>query len=103
MQDNQVYIRGTVKRDAEGVATPSGGKMMNFCLAIPDAFNRKTMVYVDCVAMAEIVDEIEGFLTEGEEVTVGGSLTFRTVTKENGKKKTGLSVYVESIDIKEEK
>ena len=97
MQDvNHVTLAGTVKQDAIARRVREGLRSMDFTLV---TCTRGKPVYVDCVAYGRVVDEqLEGFVNEGERIEVEGSLSFRTMTAQDGTRRTRSVVYVERAE-----
>lgn len=97
MTDNFVHIQGTVKHDSEAVVVRQGLSMMDFCLVVKD-FATGRDVFVDCFASDEVVDSLEGFVSEGETLEVTGHLTYRTITNKYGVKASRLYVFAEEVN-----
>jgi len=96
VKDNEVRVLGTVKRNASAENVRRGFSMLDFTLEVPTGDERR--VYVDCVATSPVVEEhFDGFVDAGETVGVVGHLTFRTYTNGNGRKVSGMVVYVEDV------
>ena len=93
---NEVRLVGTVKRDSEATELRNGVRVMDFCLVVPDAVYDHASVYVDCFAATDCVNQLDGFVTEGEALEVEGHLTFRTMTDHKGRKKSAMVVYVDN-------
>ena len=85
LPDNFVHLRGEVLRDSEVRHTKSGSPVFNFTLAVAGYKRDK---YADCVAFDSVVDQFEGFMQEGEDVEIFGSLSERTWTDPSGIKQT---------------
>lgn len=85
LPDNFVHLRGEVLRDSEVRHTKNGSPVFNFTLAVAGYKRDK---YVDCVAFDSVVDQFEGFMQEGEDVEIFGSLSERTWTDPSGIKQT---------------
>ena len=81
LPDKFVHLRGEVLRDSEVRHTKSGSPVFNFTLAVAGYKRDK---YVDCVAFDSVVDQFEGFMQEGEDVEIFGSLSERTWTDKSG-------------------
>lgn len=85
LPDNFVHLRGRVLRDSEVRHTKNGSPVLNFTLSVRDYKRDK---YVDCVAFDSVVDHLEGFMQEDEDVEVFGTLTERTWTDPSGIRQT---------------
>ncbi len=96
LPDNFVHIVGVCKRDADATQLRAGLQVLNFSLVVPDPFSDRD-VYIDCVAMGDAVDALEGFVTGGELLCVIGRLTFRSWTDANGVQRSGKVVYVDKV------
>lgn len=101
LPDNFVHMRGTVKRDAEARTVRDGLPILDFTLVVPSGDTARD-VYVDCVAYGDVVEDTEGFVEEGEEVTVEGRMGFRTWTDSYGNRKRGCIVVANSIECEED-
>lgn len=97
MNDNFVHIVGEVKHDSEAVTVRQGLRMMDFCLVVKDFATGKD-VFVDCFASDEVVESLEGFVSEGETLEVTGHLTYRTVTTKYGNRISRLYVFAEEVN-----
>lgn len=97
-KDNMVHIEGVVKRDAEATSPRPNVSVMGFTLTVIDQMNGGMPVYVDCFAANNVVEQLEGFVSEGERLAVDGCLTFRTMTDYKGRKKSALVVYAENVE-----
>lgn len=95
MNGNYVRLVGTVKRDATREWIRKGLPVMNFTVVVPSDGERGA--YVDCVAYGEIVEEFDGYVSEGEAIEVEGYLSFRSYTDSEGCRKTMQFVHVESM------
>ena len=85
LPDNFVHLRGEVLRDSEARQTKTGSPVFNFTLAVAGYRRAK---YVDCVAFDSVVEQFEGFMQEGEDVEIFGTLSERTWTDPSGIKQT---------------
>lgn len=74
MDNNEVRLRGTVKRDATA-AHSRGAHILDFALSVWSEENSRHDVY-DCRMTGESAayDVLEGFVNEGEELEVLGHL-----------------------------
>lgn len=96
--ENRVHIEGVVKRDAEASSPRPGVRVMNFTLSVQDPINDGMLTYVDCFAATDIVDQMDGYVEEGETMAIDGFLTFRTITDYKGRKKSTIIVYVQGFE-----
>lgn len=98
-RDNYVRLVGTVKRDSDANETGNGRSALDFTLVVSGIGNERP-TYVDCVAYDQLIVEqqLEGFVEAGEVLEVEGHLTFRSYTKPNGMMRSGLVVYVDSVE-----
>lgn len=97
--DNYVRIVGTVKRSVEAREIRSGLSALDLTLVV-DGVGGERPTFVDCVVYDQQIvrEQLEGFVEEGETYMVEGHLTFRSFTQSNGVMRTGLVVYVESME-----
>lgn len=95
---NSVHIEGVIKRDAQQKELRNGVRVMDFCLAVVDPLNESMSTYIDCFAATDAVDELDGYVEEGERLAVDGFLTFRTMTDHRGRRKSALIVNVEHAE-----
>jgi len=96
--NNSVHIEGVVKRDSQQKELRNGVRVMDFCLSVRDPLNDNMNTYIDCFAATDAVDELEGYVEEGERLAVDGFLTFRTMTDYKGRRKSALIVNVEHVE-----
>lgn len=99
LPDNFVHLRGEVLRDSEVRHTKNGSPVFNFTLAVA---GHKRDKYVDCVAFDSVVDQFEGFMSEGEDVEVFGALSERTWTDMSGITQTRDIVRCNKVIVHEE-
>ena len=102
METNIVFLTGTVKRDAVG-ANAGGNSVLDFALSV---FNGNRYDIYDCrtTSASDAYRQLEGFVSEGEELSVVGHLEKMTYTGSNKivgvsveVKRTNTIVYVDSI------
>ena len=74
MENNEVRLHGTVKRNAEA-GEYRGGKILDFALAVWNDANQRHDVF-DCrlTSMSAAYEQLEGFVNEGEEIELVGHL-----------------------------
>ena len=92
---NEVHIIGTVKR-TERAAKKGNVSVMKFCLVVKEPVTNRN-VMVDCFAPDDMVNELGGFVDEGERLEVYGHLSFRTNTDRLGNTRSVLTVYVTDV------
>ena len=109
MESNEVRLRGTVKRDAVA-AEGRGNKVLDFALEVWNESSKRKDVF-DCrmTSLSDAMDELEGFVSEGEELEVVGHLEKMTNTERQRVagvwmevRHTGVVVYVDEIIYTEE-
>lgn len=93
---NYVSIIGPVKRDARAERMRAGVVIMGFTLTV-NGNNGEPPAYIDCFASNEVVDQLEGYVTEGEVLEVHGYLSFRTMTDHKGVHRSRLMVIVDEV------
>lgn len=102
MEQNLVFLTGTVKRDAEGVKTGTNS-VLDFAVTV---FNGSRYDIYDCrtTSASEAYQQLEGFVSEGEEISVVGHLEKMTSTDSSRiagvmveVKRTNTIVYVDQI------
>ena len=98
-RDNYVRIVGTAKYDSEAREIREGLMVLNFTLVV-DGVGNERPTFVDCVAYDQHIvrEQMEGFVEAGEEFEVEGHLTFRSFTQSNGVLRSGMVVYVDSME-----
>ena len=98
-RENYVRLVGTVKRDSDASETKQGRSVLDLTLVV-DGIGTERPTFVDCVVYDQtIVDQqLEGFVEAGEEFVVEGHLTFRSRTSPSGVMRSGLVVYVDSME-----
>lgn len=101
LPDNFVHMRGTVKRDAEARRVREGLRIMDFTLVVGETPETRG-TYIDCEAYGPVVDQVDGFVEEGELVTAEGHFGFRTWTDADGIRRSGRVVIVDEIECKED-
>ena len=95
---NEVHIEGIVKRDSEAAHPRPNVSVMSFCLAVPDPMSEGADVYVDCFAATEVVEQLDGFVSQGEALAVDGQLSFRTMTDYKGRRRSAMVVCVKNVE-----
>ena len=95
--ENFVRISGRVLRDEDARYVREGLSIIDFALAVEDPDGERP-VYVDCYGTNDACKTLGGFVEENEELVVEGHLTFRTFTTKGGQRRSGVVVYVESVD-----
>ena len=96
MPSNYVHIVGRCMRSADANKIREGLSALNFSLAVPD-FGNDRDVFVDCIAYGEAVEDLEGFVSEGETLHIEGHLSFRSFTDTRGFRRTGRVVIVDKV------
>lgn len=76
MENNNVHLIGTVKRDAT-----EGDGVLDFAIEVPD--HKGTLQIFDCrlTKRSDAWAELEGFVNEGEPIEIIGHLEKRTLTE----------------------
>lgn len=102
MEQNLVFLTGTVKRDAEAAKTGTNS-VLDFAIAV---FNGSRYDIYDCrtTSASEAYQQLEGFVSEGEELSIVGHLEKMTSTDSSRiagvvveVKRTNVVVYVDQI------
>lgn len=101
LSDNYVHLRGFVKRDAQSRHVRDGLTIMDFTLVVPSGDTARD-VYVDCVAYGRVVGDADGYVEEGELISVEGRIGFRTWTDTHGIRKRGCIIVVDAMEYEEE-
>lgn len=84
MGSNVVELEGMVKRDAEAGVTEKGGKVLDFALEVwNDDMTRYSIIDCRVTDHCEAMEQLEGFVSEGETLRVVGHLERRTSTERN--------------------
>lgn len=105
MENNSVHLVGTVKRDATAADTGNGGQVLDFALMVTNPTNGRFDIF-DCrlTSYSAAMDQLEGFVTEGERLELVGRLEKQTRTEDQRiagvwvqVRTTQIVVYVESI------
>lgn len=79
---NLVRLVGNIKRDEQAVELPDGTKILDFAVAVQGQDGRWDVF--DCRATNRdgVVDALDGYVQEGEEIAIEGRLEKRTSTDE---------------------
>ena len=77
LPDNFVHLTGVIKRDAEARRVREGLHIMDFTIVVGAEEGRRG-TYIDCEAYGPVIEATEGFVEEGELVTIEGRVGFRT-------------------------
>ena len=82
MENNSVHMLGTVKRDATAMENGKGGHTLDFALQVTNPVNGRFDIF-DCrlTDYSAAMADLEGFVTEGEELEIMGHLEKRTATE----------------------
>lgn len=98
MDNNEVRLHGTVKRNAECV-TERGSRILDFALEVWSDKNSRLDVF-DCRTTdgSAAMEELEGFVTEGEELEVEGHLE-KSTKSERQRMAGGVMVEVRNTSI----
>lgn len=73
---------GNIKRDAEAVESPNGTKILDFAVAVQSPDGRWDVFDCRCTNKDGVVDALDGYVQEGEEIALEGRLEKRTSTDE---------------------
>lgn len=101
LPDNFVHLSGTIKRDAEARLVREGLRIMDFTLVV-GATPETRGTYIDCEAYGHVVEQAEGFMEEGEGVTIEGHFGFRTWTDSQGVRRSGRVIIIDEIEYEED-
>ena len=101
LPDNFVHLTGVIKRDAEARRVREGLHIMDFTIVVGAEEGRRG-TYIDCEAYGPAIEATEGYVEEGELVTIEGHFGFRTWTDPNGVRRSGRVIIVDEIDCEEE-
>lgn len=101
LPDNFVHLTGTIKRYAEERRVREGLHVMDFTIVV-GATPETRGTYVDCEAYGPVIEATDGYVDEGELVTIEGHVGFRTWTDQNGVRRTGRVIIVDEIECEEE-
>ena len=93
---NFVHISGHVGKDPEIKMTPTGKKVCRFSIAEKKIKRDAPTRWHQCVAWEKCADLVEKHLTKGKEVSINGTLTYNTYTKD-GVKHSRAEIVVDDI------
>lgn len=105
MENNSVYLQGTVKRDVDAQPAGDGCYILDFGVEVYNPTAERMDIF-DCRVVSNTLpyDQCEGFLSKGDEVVLEGMLEKRTRTQEGRVgsntvtvKSTGIFIYVEQF------
>ena len=93
-------VKGTLGRDPEVRATPSGAKVVNFSVAVERGFGDRAVTdWRNIVAWGPLADFAEKYLKKGKGVFISGELQDRSWDdKETGKKRTVTEIRADRIE-----
>lgn len=102
-----VWITGNLTRDPELRPTNSGTMMVKFSVATNKRVKNKdtgdyengTPSFWDCIAWAELAEQVAETLEKGNPVIVYGELEQQKYTANDGSEKTGTQVTVRNIGL----
>lgn len=95
MDNNSVHVVGKVKRDAQASEPRDGMRIINFTLVVE--MEGEKPLYVDCAAMNDACDSLDGYVERDEILAVDGWLTHRTYTGADGRVRTSMVVMAERV------
>lgn len=98
MNNNYVRLVGTVKRDAEAQDMGNGVKALYFALEVESITGRLEIFDCKMTDQSPAYEQLEGFVSAGEPLTVIGHLEKRTYT--NSERLSGAMVEVRNTTIR---
>ena len=72
---NQVMLLGRLTRNPELKKTESNKSVLNFTLAIKDAYNKDKTEFIDCVAWNQSADFLNQYAGQGDLISCEGRIT----------------------------
>lgn len=98
---NVFSFTGTVGRDAEVRATPSGQSVLNFTVANNIGFgDRQQTLWVRVALWGKRAEgSLQNYLKKGQQVFVSGELTQREYQANDGSTKTSLELNANIVDL----
>jgi len=105
MENNSVHLIGIVKRGAKAGNNGKGGQVLDFALQVTDPNTGRYDIF-DCrlTEISDAMEQLEGFVEEGEQLEIMGHLVKRTSTESQriagvwiDVRSTATVVYVDSI------
>lgn len=93
---NVITIAGQLGRDAEMRYLPNGDPVCSFSVA-DSAGKDKTTIWWSCSLFGKRAEALSQYLTKGQAVTVGGTITQREYTDKDGVAKKSMDVRVNEI------
>lgn len=83
---NQVMLLGRLTKNPELKKTESNKSVLNFTLAIKDAYNKDKTEFIDCVAWNQSADFLNQYAGQGDLISCEGRITKRVYESQYGKR-----------------
>ena len=92
---NNITVAGNISRDAEIRILPNGDPVANFSLA-DNMGKDKGAIFWSCQLFGKRAESLSQYLKKGQSVTVSGTVSQRTYTKD-GVEKTTMDIRVNDV------
>lgn len=83
---NNVVLIGRISKDLEVRKTGTGKSVLSFSIAVPRAFNRDQVDFINCVAWDKTADFMSTYLNKGNLISVEGWIQTGSYDNTEGKK-----------------
>lgn len=83
---NQVMLLGRLTKNPELKKTESNKSVLNFTLAIKDAYNKEKTEFIDCVAWNQSADFLAQYAGQGDLISCEGRIAKRVYESQYGKR-----------------
>lgn len=108
MDNNEVRLSGTVKRDARA-GNSGSNEVLDFAVEVMNERGRYDIYDCRLTSQSAAYEQLEGFVSAGEPIEVIGHLAKRTTTESNRVagilveiKSTNVFIYVDSVVVEDD-